>query len=144
MSNSFSALTAVSFATDSERLGTAVSEGGGKAIGVGAATEVARLYAVSDAVSVVERSATSLARVGLGIRVEGRCWTRLGFDEEGCDPGGLFFPGFLNIEDIFGDMNLGMMVQNSFEFKRFSALATAYSTRDQPVTSGIGRPYVSV
>ena len=116
LSNSFSALTAVSFAT--ERLVAVVSERDGTAIGVGAATEseAPRLYVVSEAVPVIERSPISLARVGVGIGVEGRCWTRLGIDEEGCDPGGLFFPSFLNIEDIFGDtVNLGMMVENNVE-----------------------------
>ena len=116
LNNSFSALTAVSFAT--EWLVAVVSEADGRGIGVGAATdsEAPRLYVVSDAVSVVERFPTSLRRVGVGIGVEGHCWTRLGFDKEGFDPGGLFFPNFLNIEDIFGDtVNLGMMVQNTFE-----------------------------
>ena len=102
MSNSFSALTAVSFAT--ERLVAVVSKRDGRGIGVGAATdsEAPRLYVVSDAVPVIERSPTSLAKVDVGI---------------GCDPGGVFCPSFLNIEDIFRDTaNLGMMVQNGFEF----------------------------
>jgi hypothetical protein len=116
LSNSFSALTAVSFAT--EPLIGAVPERDGIAFElVGAATEVAMLDAMSDAASIAERSVRGcLARDGVGFGVgvlESCCWTRLGLDEEGCDSGDLCFPSFLNIADNFGGMNdLGMMNQN--------------------------------
>jgi hypothetical protein len=58
-SNNFSALTAVSFAT--ERLVATVgaaSERDETGFKVGAATEVARLYAMSEAASVAEGSAS--------------------------------------------------------------------------------------
>jgi hypothetical protein len=116
LSNNFSALTAVSFATERLVLVGAVSERDETGFVVWAATEVARLYAMSEAVSVAERSARGcVARDGVGFGVgvlEGCCCTRLGFD---CDPWGLFFPNFLNIEENLGDMNLRMMVQNRFE-----------------------------
>jgi hypothetical protein len=110
LSNSFSALTAVSFAL--EPLVGAVSERDGITFEVGAATEVARSYAMSDTASVAERSVRGcLARDGVGFGVvvlEGCCWTRLGLDKEGCDPGDLRFLSFLSIEEI----NFGMMIQN--------------------------------
>jgi len=116
LSNNFSALTAVSFATARPVLVGAVSELDGRGLEVGAATEVARLYPTSKAVSVAERLARGcVARdgVGFGVKVpEGCCCTRLGFD---CSPWGLCFPNFLNIEENFGDMNLLIMVQNRFE-----------------------------
>jgi hypothetical protein len=113
LSNSFSALTAVSFAT--EPIAGAVSERDG--IGfelVGAATEVAILDAISDAASIVERSVSGCsARDGVGIGVvvpEGRWGTRL--DKEGCDPGDLCFLRFLSIKGNFAGINFGMMIQN--------------------------------
>jgi hypothetical protein len=116
LSNSFSALTAVSFATEPLVVG-AVSERDGIAFElVGAATEVAMLDAMS-AASIAERSvrgclARDGARFGVGV-LESCCWTRLGLDEEGCDSGDLCFPSFLNIADNFGGMNdFGMMNQN--------------------------------
>ena len=114
-SNNFSALTAVSFAT--KRLVGAASERDETGFEVGAATEVARLYAVSDAVSVAERSARGcLPRDGVGFGVgpvlKGSCWTRLGSDKGGCNPGDLCFPSFLNIEENFGDIDFDMMIQN--------------------------------
>ena len=67
------------------------------------------------AASVAGRSARgSFARDGLrfGAGVLKSCsWTRLQFDEDGCDPGYLYFPNFLN-EENFGDMNLRMMIQS--------------------------------
>ena len=112
LSNSFSALTAVSFAT--ERLVGAVSERDGMAFEVGVDTEVAGLYTISDAAPVAERSARGcLARDGVGSGVEvlegSCCWTRLRFDEEGCDPEELCFPNFLATEENFGDKNFRMM-----------------------------------
>jgi len=107
LSNSFSALTAVSFAM--ERLVGAVSERGGITFQVGAATVVARLYVMSGAASITERC---LARDGVGFGVgvlEGCCCTRLGLDKEGCDSGDLWFLSFLSIED---NDNFGMMIQN--------------------------------
>jgi hypothetical protein len=74
LSNSFSALTAVSFAT--ERLVGAVSEQDGVAFEVGAVTEVARL-AVGDVASDAGPSVRGcLARDGVGFGVgvlEGCC-----------------------------------------------------------------------
>jgi hypothetical protein len=55
LSNNFSAFTAVSFAT--ERLVGAASERDEIGFEVAAATEVATLYAMSEAASVAERSA---------------------------------------------------------------------------------------
>ena len=113
LSNNFSALTAVSFVTGRLILAGAVFELDGMGLEVGAATEVARSYAMSEAVSVAERLARGcVTRDGVGLRVkvpEGCCCTRLGFD---CDPWDLCFPNFLNIEKNFGDMNLRMMIQN--------------------------------
>jgi hypothetical protein len=115
LSNNFSALTAVSFATELPVLVGAVSELDGRGLEVGAATEVARLYATSEAVSVAGRRARGcVARdgVGFGVKVpEDCCCTRLGFD---CDPCDLSFPNFLNIEENFGDMNLRMMIRSRF------------------------------
>jgi hypothetical protein len=115
LSNSFSALTAVSFAT--EPLVGAVSERDGIAFElVGATTEVAMLDAISDVASIAERSVSGcLARDGVGIGVgvpEGCCWTRLWLDKEGCDPRDLRFLSFLSIEDNFGGINFGMMILN--------------------------------
>ena len=114
LSNNFSALTAVSFVA--ERLVGAVSKRGGTEFVVWAFIEVEMSYSLSEAVSVAERLARGcVARdgVGFGVKVpEGCCCTRLGFD---CDPWGLCFPSFLNIEENFGDMNLRMMIQNRFE-----------------------------
>jgi hypothetical protein len=106
LSNSFSALTAVSFPT--EPLVGAVSERDG------AATEVVMLDVMSDAASIAEPSVRGcVARDGVGFGVEvGCCWTRLGLDEEGCDSGVLCFPSFLSIADNFGGIDFGMMVQN--------------------------------
>jgi hypothetical protein len=121
LSNNFSALTAVSFAT--EPLVGAVSELDGTGFEVGATTEVARLYAMREVVSVAERSAKGcFARDGVGFGVgvlEGCCCTRLGFDEDGCDPGDLRFPNFL---ENFEDMNLRMMIQNRFELGKNTRL----------------------
>jgi hypothetical protein len=112
-SNNFSALTAVSFATG--RLVEAVSEQDGTGFEAGAATEVARLDGLSEA-SVAERSARGcFTRDDIVGVLEGCSWTRVGFDEEGCNPGDLRFASFLNIEENFGDMNLRMMTQNRFE-----------------------------
>ena len=114
LSNNFSTLTTVSFAT--ERLVGAGSELDGTGFGVWAATEVTTLYAMSEAVSVAERSARAcFARDGVGSGVgvlESCCCTRLGFD---CDPWDLCFPDFLNIEENLEDTYLRMMVQNRFE-----------------------------
>jgi len=64
LSNSFSALTAVSFAT--ERLIDVVSKRDGVAFKVGATTDVAMLFAMSEAASVAERSVRGcLARDGV-------------------------------------------------------------------------------
>jgi hypothetical protein len=105
LSNSFSVLTAVSFATEPLVAG-AVSERDGIALElVGAATEIAMLDAMSDAASIAERSVSGV--------FESCCWTRLGLDEEGCDSGDLCFPSFLNIADNFGGMNdFGMIIQS--------------------------------
>ena len=111
LSSSFSALTAVSFAT--ERLVGAVSERDAMVFVVEVATEVAGLRSVGGAPSVAEPSAGGcIARDGVGFGVgvpEDSCWTKLGLDEDGC---GLGFPKFLNIEDNFGRMNFRMMIQN--------------------------------
>jgi hypothetical protein len=116
LSNNFSALTAVSFAR--EPLVGTVSELDGMGFEVGAATEVARLYAMREAVSVAERSAKGcFARDGVGFGVgilEGCCCTRLGFDPED-----LRFPNFL---ENFEDMNLRMMIQNRFELGKNTRL----------------------
>jgi hypothetical protein len=51
--------------------------------------------------------------VGIGVGVlEGCCWTRLGLDKEGCNPRDLCFLSFLSIEDNFGCINFGMMIEN--------------------------------
>jgi hypothetical protein len=111
LSNSFSALTAVSFAL--ERLVGAVSKRDVITFEVEAATEVVKSNAMSDAASVAGRSVRGcLARDGVGFGVvvlEGCCWTRLGPDkEEGCHPGGLRLLGSSSIEEVNSDM----MVQN--------------------------------
>jgi hypothetical protein len=111
LSNSFSALTAVSFAT--ERLVGAVSERDAIALVVGAAAGIAGLCSVGGAASVAEPSAGGcIARDGVEFRagvLEDFCRTKLGLDEDGC---GLDFPKFLNIEDNFGRMNFRMMIRN--------------------------------
>jgi hypothetical protein len=75
LSNNFSALTAVSFAT--ERLVGAVSKRDGMSLEVGATPEVTRLCAMRDAASVAERSTRGpLASDGVGFGVgdlEGCC-----------------------------------------------------------------------
>ena len=113
LSNSFSALTAVSFAT--EWLVGAVSEQDGVAFEAEAATEVARLAAgnVASAAgpSVRGRLVRDGVEFGVGV-LKCCCWTRLGFDEEGCNPGDLCF---LNVEENFGDMNFRMMIQNKLK-----------------------------
>jgi hypothetical protein len=116
-SNNFSALTAVSFAT--ERLATAgaASELDGTGFEVGAATEVARLYAVNEAASVAEGSASG-------------CFVRDGAEFgvlEGCC---CCFPNFLNIEENF----LGMMIQNRFELGTASGKSTRLQQQHQLVT----------
>jgi hypothetical protein len=111
LSNSFSALTAVSFAM--ERLAGAVSERDAMVFVVGAAAGVAGLCSVGGTASVAEPSARGcIARDGVGFEVgvlEDVCWAKLGLDEDGC---GLGFPNFLNIEENFGRMNFRMMIQN--------------------------------
>ena len=117
LSSNFSALMAVSFAVG--RLVGAASESDGTGFEIGAATEVATLYATSEAASVAVRSAKGwFAREGVGSGIgvgflKGCCWTRLGVDEEDRNPGDLSFPNLFKIEENFGGKNLGMMmIQN--------------------------------
>jgi len=105
--NSFSALTAVSFAM--ERLVGEISELAG--IGGRGAPPVARLDALSSAGSSIGRSvrACPATRDEVGFRVgvrEGCCCTRLVLDGEGCF-WDLDFTSFLN-----RDINFDMTVQN--------------------------------